>query len=123
MSDLFYPSQDFQGNQMNFLRKAINYKFIDKVELKQSKFYLNARRMCPSDVENINKILEGIRPGLKISDTHMNSKSTRFFAENDTEIVYSDNRNWSITIIIQGYKVNAKGAISPVWRISTAKLV
>ena len=123
MSEQFYASQDFLGNKMYFLRKPINYKFIEKVELKQSKFYLNVRQMCQSDVENINKILEGIQPGLKISDTHMNSKSTRFFDENETEIVFSDNRNWLITIIIQGYKMNAKGAISPIWRISIAKLV
>ena len=115
-------SQDFQGNVRHFLRKSIMYKFIDKVELKESNCYLKVINMVKCDSDALNKYFTELHPNMRISDTRIYSNSTRFYDENDSKIDYLENREWYITIIIQGYKQSVKGSISPIWQILLAKL-
>jgi len=121
MSKQFQLPRMFNGYKMYFLNKPITYKFNDEAELYQSKFSMKVF-LSDRDVDSINLILSQLHSQLKMVDSYMSVKKTRFLDSKLNPIDFNDKLKWFLLVSIRGYKIDDKGVLTPIWCIDDAVL-
>lgn len=122
----YYPKQEFKEFDVYFLKHPIQYRFKVPARLKKSKYNYQITRIDDEDFVAISKVLHKLHPNLRLlsNQVYINSRKVKFLAEKGKEITpLATDKYWKLKIVIQGYKVNQKGVVSVVWKLSKAYIV
>ena len=81
--DKFDAPQSYQGYEMHFLKKRIEYECKDAVGLTKTKYNFKILKMSKSDVNALNELFKRLNRKLKIGEGEqfVNGKSTKFISD------------------------------------------
>ena len=139
--DKFCAPQSFQGYEMHFLKKRIEYEFTEVVGLTKSRYNYKILKMNKTDVDAINALFKRLNRKLKIGEgeQYVNGKNVKFICDEvsfhfnfiikkllflqwfDVDVDFQENKMWKISITLQGYKVGKGEHMSPIWMLKEAR--
>jgi len=114
----------FNGYEMNFLRRNIKYQLMPIEDLIKTRYNYLIKKIDERDVKLLNVLFEKININLKTTgkEIYLGARDVNFKNRDDEIMLFQPNKSWNIEVTIQGYKISEGGKLTPIWKISDAKL-
>jgi hypothetical protein len=116
----------FNNTEVHFLKKPIMFKFKTPLNVRKSTYNYKLREISEIDRKRMMKVFRKLNPSIASNQQEIFINADKGILEdmsgNSYEPSREESKRFKIKTLIQGFKVNEKNIVSPMWSIKKGVL-